>query len=441
MQRIRTALCVVGVVFSIASAQAEVRYDLKNPSLAAVVEQSPFTVKSLDMILAKARRQDMRQTRASVLEELVNNRLLALSLTEFDLSVKESVGFQNEETIRNRLSVLARQLYGQDMEAWLESKPEGFAGLVIGHNKQLPKQLEAIFRKSSLLGYHASEEQQQQMKTVNVLQYQFEENAGGSVSLYDLYQSQNIQGKIALTRGDMVFVDKQARLELAERFSLWWLESRSELSPDDVTSLKTAVSDRVARVAVEKKLGLYNVMHSDNKGLRQWIEKVTQDEILEYFQANKEDFIRLTAVKGRHIRLDSQEKADAVYKELKDGLAFSDAVKKYSIADDKTLPQPGDLGWLERTSKTPGWLESVAYMQKVGVVSKPVRSPGDTPFWEIVLVDKQKSGFHNPNSETVRYIAGKEIALEKAKAGYHELLSFLREQYDVQINPEISKNL
>ena len=441
MQKINVLLGVFCVAIAANSAHADVKYTLDDPSLAAVVEQSPITVRSLDILLERVRRQDVRQTRSHVLSELVNNRLLALSAAESQVSNDEGVGFRDEETIRNRLSVLARQLYGKEMEEWLKTKPEGFASLVTFRNPELYLQLKDIFSVGSLLGYQASDDQKQRMKSVQVLAYQLSAGSSDSITLYDLYQSQNIQGKIALNRGDLEFVDKQARLELAERFSLWWLEENSDLSTADIISLKTAVSDRVARVYVEKKLGLYNVMHSDNKGLKQWREKVTQEEVVAYFNSHRDEFVRLTAVKVRHLRVDSQEKADAVYEKLEKGLSFPEAVKTYSTSDDKMLAEPGSLGWFERSAQAPSWFESMAYMQEPGVVSRPVRSPGDKPYWEIVLIDEQKTGFHAPDSETVRYIAGNAVALEKAKQGYRDLLASLRAQHDVRVNPNISQSL
>ena len=121
------------------------------------------------------------------------------------------------------------------------------------------------------------------------------------------------------------------------------------------------------------------------------------------------------------------------------GLTFSEAVKQHSMADDRTGDEPGSLGWMARRDKAPDWLESMAFMQKPDIPSRPVRRPvkaGEPTVWEIILVTEQKKGFYREDSETVRYLASRQIALEKAKTQFAQLKEQLRKDVPVRINPD-----
>lgn len=109
--------------------------------------------------------------------------------------------------------------------------------------------------------------------------------------------------------------------------------------------------------------------------MREKAKSISEEKIKQFYQTNTEEFEVVERVNVRHIRVDNQELADQVVAEIKAGLDFSAAIKKYSIADDKNAPIPGDLGWLKRSDKNRSWLHAVAFMQQTGKVSAPFRSP------------------------------------------------------------------
>jgi hypothetical protein len=183
-------------------------------------------------------------------------------------------------------------------------------------------------------------------------------------------------------------------------------------------------------------MGLHADVHDDNPALRAKAKLVSEEKIKQFYHANKDEFAVVERVKARHVRVANQELADQIVAEIKAGLDFSVAIKKYSIADDKNDTVPGSLGWLKRSDKKRSWLHAIAFMQQPGQVSAPFRSPqnqGDIVY-EILFADERTDG-HLPYSDpTVRYEASRDIALKELRAEFIALQSKLRNNADIHLN-------
>jgi parvulin-like peptidyl-prolyl isomerase len=183
-------------------------------------------------------------------------------------------------------------------------------------------------------------------------------------------------------------------------------------------------------------MGLHADVHDDNPALRARAKDISEEKIKQFYQANKDEFEVVERVKARHIRVDSQELADQVVAKIKAGLDFSTAIKKYSIANDKHAPIPGDLGWLKRSDKKRSWLHAVAFVQQAGTVSAPFRSPQNQGpiVYEIIYADDRIDG-HLPYSDpTVRYEASRDIALKELREELSALQSRLRSSAEIHLN-------
>ena len=129
--------------------------------------------------------------------------------------------------------------------------------------------------------------------------------------------------------------------------------------------------------------------------------------------------------------------ADEVFAELQKGLPFSEAVTRYSVADDKGADEPGNLGWIERSERNTDWLLGLAFVQPEGKASPPFRSPGvseDDVYWEILYLDEKVLGYQPPDSEGVRYEASRAIARHKLQTQMQNLRQELFEQADITYN-------
>jgi parvulin-like peptidyl-prolyl isomerase len=186
--------------------------------------------------------------------------------------------------------------------------------------------------------------------------------------------------------------------------------------------------------------GVSEDIHDDNLVLDAAFKNVTQAEIKQYYDTHKEKFKRIEFVEARHIRLADLEAAEQVKAALADGMEFSAAAEKFSIAETKSATPSGSLGKVRAEDSSSKWAKSAVFALKEGVISRPIRSPqadGKTVYWEIFLVDKRKESYFDVDSETVRYLAGKEVARQKLETDFLRVRKKLFDTANININPNI----
>ncbi len=98
---------------------------------------------------------------------------------------------------------------------------------------------------------------------------------------------------------------------------------------------------------------------------------VTPEEVKTYFMAHRDAFIKPESAKASHILVDSEEKAKEILAEIKDGLDFTEAAKKYSSCPSAS--QGGDLGEFTRGRMVPEF-EAATFAMQVGEISEPVKT-------------------------------------------------------------------
>lgn len=98
---------------------------------------------------------------------------------------------------------------------------------------------------------------------------------------------------------------------------------------------------------------------------------VTPEEVKTYFMAHRDAFKKPEAATASHILVASKEKADEILGEIKAGLDFAEAAKKYSSCPSKE--QGGDLGEFTKGRMVPEF-ETAAFALEVGEISEPVQT-------------------------------------------------------------------
>ncbi|NLI90580.1 MAG: peptidylprolyl isomerase [Epulopiscium sp.] len=98
---------------------------------------------------------------------------------------------------------------------------------------------------------------------------------------------------------------------------------------------------------------------------------VDEAEVKAFFDNNKDMFKQEASAVASHILVDDKETADKVLAEIKDGLSFADAAKKYSTCPSKE--QGGSLGEFTRGRMVPEF-EDAAFSMKAGEISEPVQT-------------------------------------------------------------------
>ncbi|MBZ4672080.1 peptidylprolyl isomerase [Deferribacterales bacterium Es71-Z0220] len=106
---------------------------------------------------------------------------------------------------------------------------------------------------------------------------------------------------------------------------------------------------------------------------------VSDKEIKEYYEQNKAQFKQQEQVRASHIIIltnnkdekKAEETINKIYKEIKGGLDFAEAAKKYS--EDGSAQQGGDLGYFSR-GKMVQEFEDEAFKMNKDEISKPFKS-------------------------------------------------------------------
>jgi foldase protein PrsA len=100
--------------------------------------------------------------------------------------------------------------------------------------------------------------------------------------------------------------------------------------------------------------------------------KISEDDIKKYYDEHKASYDTEEEVRASHILVKTQEEADAVLKELKDGKDFATVAKEKST-DTGSKENGGDLNFFKHGDMVPEFSD-VAFKLKVGETSGAVKS-------------------------------------------------------------------
>ncbi|OFZ28505.1 MAG: hypothetical protein A2622_05255 [Bdellovibrionales bacterium RIFCSPHIGHO2_01_FULL_40_29] len=103
--------------------------------------------------------------------------------------------------------------------------------------------------------------------------------------------------------------------------------------------------------------------------MNQNVTPPTEDELLSYFNNNKERYRQKEAVKLSHVLVLDENQAEIV-KKLSRSQKFSEVIKKFSMSPDSAFG--GEYGWVERDANDD--LEKL-FKMRAGEVSAPIKMP------------------------------------------------------------------
>ena len=138
------------------------------------------------------------------------------------------------------------------------------------------------------------------------------------------------------------------------------------------------------------------------------LQPVTETQIAQYYQENKAQFI---SQKLAHIQLSTEKEADAVYQELQKGADFAELAKAKSV-DKLSGAQGGELGWV-KDNELPKNFEDAALLLNVGQYSTPVNVDGA---YHIILVQDRKERTLDEVKEQIANIVRKNLAGSRFQA-------------------------
>jgi len=158
--------------------------------------------------------------------------------------------------------------------------------------------------------------------------------------------------------------------------------------------------------------------------------EVTDQEVKNYYEQNKEDFANITQMRASHILVKTEAEAQKVLERIKQGESFAKIAREKSI-DPGSARNGGDLGYFSSGQMVPEFEAAAARMKK-GEISPPVK----TKFgYHIIQVTDKKVG-KTIEFDKVKNLIYQRLSADKQKDIFDSYITKLRNGYKVDVNQE-----
>ena len=153
---------------------------------------------------------------------------------------------------------------------------------------------------------------------------------------------------------------------------------------------------------------------------------VTDAEVENYYNENKDAFAEPATVSAKHILVATEEEAKKAKEEISNGtLSFEEAAKKYSTCPSNE--QGGNLGAFSRGMMVKEF-EDVAFDIEIGIVSEPVK----TQFGYHLILVEGKNEASVKSFDEVKDSVLNQLLQENQHKKYDEILKELEGKYGVE---------
>jgi len=159
--------------------------------------------------------------------------------------------------------------------------------------------------------------------------------------------------------------------------------------------------------------------------------KVTEQEVKDYYSKHKEDFTTTSQIKASHILVKTEAEANKVLARLKKGEKFEEIAKKESL-DTASAKNGGDIGFFSRGQLVPEFEKAAAGL-KVGELSGPVKTAYG---YHIIKVTDKKTG-PVVEFDRVKDVIHQRLSGERQKEAFDKYIDELRKSYKVEINKDV----
>jgi len=155
---------------------------------------------------------------------------------------------------------------------------------------------------------------------------------------------------------------------------------------------------------------------------------ISDEELLEYYNENKKSFLEPEQVHARHILVETEEEANNLLLQLKEGLTdFAELAKEKSIGP--SAPSGGDLGFFTRGQMVKEF-EDVAFSLEPGEISGVVQ----TQFGYHIIKCEEKKEEHSPTFEEAKERISNTMKYQRENEAISALISKLREEAVIVYN-------
>ncbi|WP_250675029.1 peptidylprolyl isomerase [Paraclostridium ghonii] len=152
--------------------------------------------------------------------------------------------------------------------------------------------------------------------------------------------------------------------------------------------------------------------------------KLNDDEVANFYEANKDKFVKPETASAKHILVDTEDKANDLLNKINNSeVSFEEAAREHSSCPSKDAD--GDLGSFPRGQMVPEFEEAVFNMSR-----GEVRGPIKTQFgYHLIKVEDRQEGGQSELDEVKDEIA-KSLMYQKQNEVYSSKINDLKTKYN-----------
>jgi len=162
--------------------------------------------------------------------------------------------------------------------------------------------------------------------------------------------------------------------------------------------------------------------------------EVTDEEIQNYYDENKEKFTTPEVLRASHVLLKTEDEAKDILVGLSNGRNFEDLARARSI--DPTSKIGGDIGYFTRNQLVPE-VEEACFSLQPGEISGIVKSKFG--YHVIKLTERKEPELKS--FEEMKDVIKQSLGRHKKKVRFNELVETLREKSEIVINNDLLESI
>jgi len=239
----------------------------------------------------------------------------------------------------------------------------------------------------------------------------FKKNILDQLINYELFYQQAKKEKVKISNNDInLEIDK-----IKDNFSSTE-EFNEALKANNITLVRL-------KEDIKRQLMINSILEETRNQV-----SISDEELLEYYNENKESFLELEQVHARHILLETEEAANNLLLQLKEGIIdFAEIAKEKSIGP--SAPSGGDLGFFARGQMVKEF-ENAAFSLEPGEISGVVQ----TQFGYHIIKCEEKKEEYSPTFEEAKERISNTLKYQRENEAISTLTSKLREEAVIVFN-------
>ncbi len=239
----------------------------------------------------------------------------------------------------------------------------------------------------------------------------FKKNILNQLIDYELFYQQAQKEKVKISNDEISLeIDK-----IKDNFS----------SPEEFTEVLKANNITLTQLKddIKRQLMINKILEKTKNQVT-----ITDEELLKYYNENKESLFEPEKVHARHILVETEEEANNLLLQLKEGLTdFAELAKEKSIGP--SAPSGGDLGFFARGQMVKEF-EDAAFSLEPGEINDVVQ----TQFGYHIIKCEEKKEEYSPTFEEAKERINDTLKYQRENEAISTLTSKLREEAIIVFN-------